>query len=359
MTAPFTPWPCTDLSSFPIEECWDDTFPSTHMTMLQYERHIGTLRSLFDSPSLTQTKAQLKDYCFCQGAVNNANALDYEFFHSVLAHDFPFFKGHLGVEIQDCFPIKRKDYPGIGILKASHFDFYEVKGTPILGFAKLSSLTRTLSVVAFTSLDLPPQAGDVVFGRLIPIGFLPRALSWRIVEPFDTISPKHQTSVLATFQSQYDAFCQKYPKTTKAAFLKIAAYHIYESIQALEFSDTINMSLSAFGERLEAQTFRVTFEEPSQIPDLMQIPGAVAVTEDKKLVTVQITQNEIVKENLRDALVSRDETTLEVTTFLKNAGNQFICDVIEPLLCQCSVVRQTIEIDSNMTYRSLRHLSFK
>jgi len=359
MAAPFTPWPCTDLSSFPIEETWEDSFPSTHMTMLQYERHIGTLRSLFDSPSLAQTKAQLKDYCFCQGAFNNANALDVEFYHSVLSHDFPFFKGHLGVEIQSCFPIERKDYPGIGVLKASHFDFYEVKGVPFLGFARLSSLTRDLSVIAFTSLDMPPQAGDIVFGRLIPIGFLPRALSWRIVEPFDTISPKHQTSVLSTFQSQYDAFCQKFPKTSKAAFLKIAAYHVYESIQALELSEVINMSLSAFGERLEAQTFKAVFEDPSQIPDITQIPGAVVITDDKRLVTVTITQNEIVKENLRDALVSRDDTTLEVTTFLKNAGSKFINEVIEPMLGQSSVVRQTIEIDANMTYRSLRHLSFK
>ena len=358
MAAPFTPWPCTELSSYPIDADWNDEFPTTHMTMLQYERHIGTLRFLFDSPSLKQTRAQLKDYCFCQGMLTNANALDIEFFHSVLSHDFPFFKGHLNVEIQNCFPVERKDYPGIGVLKASHFDFWTVESTPILGFARLSSMTRDMELVAYTSLDATPQRGDIIFGRLIPIGFLPRAMSWRIVEPFDTVSPKHQTKVLSTFQSQYDAFCQKFPNTSKAAFLKIAAYHIYESIQSLELTDIINGSLSAFGERLYARTFRFTFDDPAQMPDIATLPGALVVTDDKKLVTVPLTDNGLINETLRDAIVSHEGATLEVTTFIQHASDKFMRDAFEPLLDGISVIRQDVELDDNSMYRALRHLSF-
>lgn len=355
MTAPFTPWPSAELASFPLAEDWTDEIPPTHLTLLQYERHVGTFRSLYDSPSMQKTYAQLRDYCFCQGAVNNANAMDMEFFYAILASDLSFFKGHLGVEIQQAFPLEHKDYPGIGLLRATHFDFFEVKSTPILGFARLNSLTADLSFVAFTSLEMTPKRGDVIFGRRVPIGFLPRSMAWQIVEPFDTIEAQHQTAVLSAFQSQYDAFCQKFPGTSKAAFLKIAAYHIYENIESHELCDLLNATLTAFGERLYPRTFKIRFEDSDF--DITSIPRAKRITEDGLLVTVPVFDNEVVHETLREAIVSKDGQTVEITAFLKHAVDRWLHEVIEPMIGSRKVVRQTIELSDNATYRSLRHIT--
>lgn len=357
MTVPFIPWPCVDLSAFPLADDWSDSIPYKHLTLLQYERHVGTFRSLYDSPSMQKTYAQLRDYCFCQGAVTNANAMDMEFFYAILASDLSFFKGHLGVEIQQAFPIDRKAYPGVGVMRATHFDLFEVKSTPILGFARLVSLTSDVSVVAFTSLSMAPKRGDIVFGRLVPIGFLPRPMAWQVVEPFDTIESQHQTTVLATFQSQYDAFCQKFPGTSKAAFLKIAAYHIYENIESHELCDVLNAQLVSFGERLSPRTFRFSFEDASEVFDLTKLPKAKCVTQDGMLVTVPVFDNTAVHETLREVIVSRDVNTVEITAFILHAADKWIVDVIEPLVEAKEVIRQTIELDDNTTYRSLRHIS--
>ena len=357
MTAPFTPWPCTELSTYPLAQDWSDEIPSTHLTLLQYERHVGTFRSLYDSPSMQTTYAQFRNYCFCQGAVHNANAMDLEFFYAILASDFSFFKGHLGVEVQEAFPVDRKNYSGIGLLRATHFDLFEVKSTPILGFARLNSLTSDLSFVAFTSWEMTPKRGDVIFGRRVPIGFLPRPMAWQIVEPFDTIEAKHQTEVLSAFQSQYDAFCQKFPGTSKAAFLKIAAYHIYENIESHELCDLINATLVSFGERLSPRTFRFVFDEESPEFDLNSIPQAKRITDDGSLVTVPILDNETVHETLREAIVSKEGRTVEITAFLLHAVDRWMAEVVEPLFASHKVVRQTIELDDNATYRSLRHIT--
>ena len=357
MTAPFTPWPCADLSTFPLAEDWSDDIPSTHLTLLQYERHVGTFRSLYDSPSMQKTYAQLRNYCFCQGAVHNANAMDLEFFYAILASDLSFFKGHLGVEIQKAFPLDPKAYPGIGVLRATHFDFFEVKSWPVLGFARLASLTSDLSVIAFTSLEMTPKRGDIIFGRLVPIGFLPRAMSWQVVEPFDTIEKKHQSAVLSTFQSQYDHFCQKFPGTTKAAFLKIAAYHIYESIESHELCDVLHAMLVPFGERLCPRTFRFRFEDEGEVFDLASLPHAKRVTEDGMLVTVSVFEHETVHETLREVIVSRDAREIEMTSFLLHCVDRWIAEVVEPLIGSKRCVRQIVELDDNTTYRAIRHIS--
>ncbi len=350
----FTPWPCTELANYPLDTAWTDEMPSTHMTMLQYERHVGTLAALFHSPSLAQTYAQLKNYCFCQGALNNANEIDREFFDAILGNDLCFFKGHLGQEIQSAFPLERKNYPGIDVLRASHYDLFRVINSPILGFAKLQSLTSDRVVTAYTSLDMTPQRDEIVFGRLMPIGFLPRAISWRIVEPFDTVSKKHENAVLSDFQSQYDAFCNKFPGTTKAAFLKIAAYHIYESIQARELCDLLNATLVAFGERISARNFKMTFQNAQDVIDVKNIPNAKVITD--QFVTVPLLDNKLVQDTLREAIVSVEDNVLEVTVFVKHAADKFMSEVIEPMIGERSVVRQTVELDENATYRSLRHI---
>ena len=82
--------------------------------------------------------------------------------------------------------------------------------------------SRNTAIVQRTSLLAVPD--DAV--SLISISrngavesVLTRTGTWRLVEPFDTISERHLTAVLAEFNSQYSAFCQKFPVASKAAFL--------------------------------------------------------------------------------------------------------------------------------------------
>ena len=328
--------------------------PEGRVWASQYERHVNTFSSLFHAPSLAKTYAQLKDYCFCQGAYSNANVIDMEFFNSILAQDLAFFKGHLGVEIQEAFSLDKEKYRAIPLMRASHFDFFEVESRSVFGFCRLRSHSTGEIITAYTSVETPPIPGELLFGRLLPVGCLPLLPRGRVLEPFDTVSPDHEDEVLAAFQSQYDAFCQKFPGTSKAAFFKIAGYHVYELIQSCELQDNYRDILQPFDESLFPRIFRYTFERAEDIPDFKNLPEAKAV--DGEIYSVQILSNMSLHETIREAILSKDGPVLEITVFLKKAADQFIQNTVEPWLAGTKPIRQTIELDHNAIYRALRHL---
>jgi len=352
------------FSDCPLASSWSPAFPKARLSGVGYDRTVMAIRALFMGDGLSQTYYQLRDYCFQQGDVTNANILDLEFFYHILTHDLAFFLGHRRVEIQEAFPLTPKEFPGIGHLRASHFDFYRVLHPAILGYTTIESLTTSQKFRVYTSIESPPRRDETIFGRVMPVGLLPKRFALRVVEPWDTIHPEHLPSVLSAFQAQYEHFCQRFPTTTRQAFLKISGYHVYELIQAYELEAALNQQLNPLDDTLSARTERIIFPDPSCMPKLTEIPGALPViggdgTTIKDLVTVEISPHSTLPQTLREAILSRDKRTLEITTFLDKAGETFIQTVILPTAKGAKIIRNTEWLDRNACYRALRHVSLK
>ena len=358
----FTPWPCTEFAQYPIDANWNDTYPQASLSRYRYTHILNATRSFFLKPELSETYHQLRNYAFQQGAFSNANALDLEFFYSALSHDYPFFLGHKQAEIHTAFHLDANKYQGMDYLKASHFDIYRVERA-LLGFAALQSLTNPSIQPAFVSFMEMPHVGDIIFARLIPIGLIPRALAFSVVEPWDTVDPKYIDDILATFRKQFEAFQAKFPDTTTRAFMKIAAYHVYESIQAKELIPHLNQKLKAVNDFLQARTVSYIFTDRAKMPKLTDIPGAKLVkdgTEDiPNLATAPICEDKAIPETLREAIISREDRTLEVTLFMHDHGDKFIQETLEPCFKKAKTIEHRHILDDNETYRALRHLSLK
>ncbi|MBO5753430.1 MAG: hypothetical protein J6S69_07035 [Proteobacteria bacterium] len=360
MTAEFTPWPCTSLSQYPLSEDWTDTFPAESLSRYHYIHIKNVTHTFFLEPTMTKTYAMLRDYAFQQGDMSNANPLDMEFFHNILTHDYPFFMGHKKTEIQSAFDLSAKKFQGMGHLKSSHFDLWRVENAT-LGFAQLQSLTNPGKINAFVSLTEMPKKGDILFARTLPIGLLGQIMMHTVVEPWDTVMPEHVDSILATFQMQFNAFKNKFPHTTSRAFMKIAAYHFYELIQSKDLIPILNDKLKPVKDTVLAQNISFIFPDIKAMPKLSDIPGAKRLKDEDgnwlDLATASICEDLSVPETLREAIISKENRTLEVTMFMKDAAEAYITQTLEPLFGKAKVIRKTHLLDDNETYRALRHLS--
>lgn len=356
----FVPWPCVELSQYPLDDEWTDSFNMKSMPQYRYIQVIQGTRSMFQSPELASTYAQFRNYAFQQGTFSNANPLDMEFFYSMLSHDYPFFIGHKKTEIQSGFNFSDKKYEGLGLLRASHFDLFRVEQAS-LGMTVLQSLTNPGIQRAFVSIKDRPKKGDVIFARLLPIGFLSKLNIPSVVEPWDTVDPACVDKILAGFRRQHEAFCAKFPNTSTRAFMKICAYHFYELIQCHEFIPILNQKLACVSDFVHAKTVTYIFNDRSKMPKIVDIPGASPVMENGRpmttLATAQICSNKSVPQTLREAIISREDRTFEVTVFMHDAGEKFIAEVIEPAFKKAKTIQKTHILDDNELYRSLRHLS--
>ena len=356
----FTPWPCLELSRYPLDKHWTDTFPQENLSKYHYTHILNAERSFFMSPSMAETYAQLRNYAFHQGAFSNANPMDLEFFYSMLSHDYPFFIGDKGNEIQTAFQMDTSKFRGLGHLKSSHYDLFRVERTA-LGLAELQSLTNPGKMNAFISFFNAPKKDDIIFARLMPIGILPRSFAYSVVEPWDTVDPEYADSIVSAWQKQYQAYCDKFPGTTARAFTKISAYHLYELIQAHELRPILNEKLSAVKDTLYSQTISYKFTDKKSMIKLQEIPGNRAVKGQNgnvpDLVTVAICQDKSIPQTLREAIVSKDGRTLEITMFMHDAAQSFIENTIKPLLENRKYIEDIHVFDDNEMYRALRHLS--
>ena len=356
----FVPWPCVELSQYPLGGDWTDSFKMQSMPQFRYIQAVQGTRTMFQSPELASTYAQFRNYAFQQGAFSNANPLDMEFFYSMLSHDYPFFIGHKKAEVQSGFNFSDKKYEGLGLLRASHFDLFRVMDASF-GLAVLQSLTNPGIQRAFVSLRDRPKKDDIIFARLLPVGFLGKMNIPSVVEPWDTVDPSNVDAIVATFRRQYEAFCAKWPDTSTRAFMKICAYHFYELIQCHELIPILNKKLACVSDFVHGKTVSYTFADKSQMPQIADIPGANPVMDGGKpmtnLATAEICSNKSVNETLREAIISFEDKTIEVTLFLHDAGDKFLAEVIEPAIKNAQTTQKTHILDDNEIYRSLRHLS--
>lgn len=362
MTTEFLPWPCCTLAHYPLDENWTDTFPPENLSRYHYVHIKNVAHTFFLTPSMAETYAQLRDYAFQQGAFSNANPMDMEFFHSFLVHDYPFFLGHKKNEIHSAFNLSDNKYQGLGHLKASHFDLWRVENAG-LGFAQLQSLTNPGKVNAFVSLTEMPKKGDVIFARLMPVGILPRAFGYSVVEPWDTVLPKYVDEILSVFRRQLEAFQAKHPSATARSFMKIAGYHFYELVQSKELMPILNDKLMHLPDRVYGQTVTYIFPDTKSLPKYSDIPGAKQLKDEDgtllNLATVFISEDKSVPQSLREAIISRENRSLEVTVFMKESGAAFLEQKLEPLFGKAKVIRKVHVLDDNELYRALRHLSIQ
>ena len=356
----FTPWPCVELSRYPLDKHWTDTFPDENLSKYHYTHILNTTRSFFLTPAMSDTYAQLRNYAFHQGAFSNANSMDLEFFYSILSHDLTFFIGDKDREIQSDFQLNDKKFRGMGHLKASHYDIYRVERAGF-GLAELQSLTNPGKMNAFVSLFETPKKDDVLFARLMPIGIMPRAFAYSVVEPWDTVKPEYVDEIISMFKKQYQAFCDKFPDTSTRAFCKISAYHIYELIQAHELRQILNDKLKDVPDNLFAKTIRYNFTDKHPMIKLLDIPGVKPVKSNGEtipdLVTASICDNKTIPQTLREVIISKDGRSLEMTMFMHDSGQKYLQSVVQPLIEKRKYIQEIHELDDNEMYRSLRHLA--
>ena len=352
MARDFTPWPCAELSQYPLADDWTDTFPMKKLSRLRYEHIKNAMRTLFMTGDFVRYNSLFRNYAFQQGEFTNANTMDLEFFYSMLSHDYPFFLGDKKIEIHTAFKLDPKKYQGMEFLRASHFDLFRVERAT-LGYCVLQSLTNPGIQPAFVSLRERPSAGDVIFARLMPVGLLPRFLGTSVVEPWDTVNPEHVESILEIYRRQYQAFCERYPDTSARAFMKIAGYHFYEAIQARELIPLLNNRIAP--DHVQARTVTYRFAHRRDVPEVAAIPGAKPVPDAPGLATAPLC--DLPMQTLPEAILSWDGLTLEVTMFMHDAGEKFLHEALEPCFAGEKPVRSDQLHDDNETYRSLRHLS--
>lgn len=355
----FTPWPCTRLSVYPLPDDWNDLFPQTKLSKLRYEGLKSVVQSFMMSPQMSSVYANFRDYAWQQGAYTNANRIDQEFFRHILVHDFPFFLGHKKREICADFKIDEKKYPGLPLLRPSYFDLYRVLRTG-LGFTELEALLHPGRYQTFFSPFDAPKTNDVVFARLLPVGFIPRTLAYTVVEPWDAIDEPYVEPILSQIRQQFDAFREKFPQTTERAFMKIAGYHVYELIQSFPLRDKLNKKLSKFNDEAIGVTVTLAFKKSSHVPAPADCPHAAPVLDNgvplPDLATAPLRDDGSLPETLREAIISREKNTLEITTFMRDAGQSYLSELIAALP-KLAVFTQTEKIlDANEFYRALRHV---
>lgn len=359
----FTPWPCSRLAKYPLREGWNDYFPSSRLSRVNYVCLTQAIQSLFLMPSFESTYSEMRDYAWQQGGLTNANAIDKEFFFNMLTHDYPFLIGHKGVELGTSFSLDSKKYEGMDHLRASHFDLYRVVRSN-LGVAELQSLLHEGQLYGYFSLTDYPRDGEYVLARILPVGMMPRRFAYTVVEPWDTIDPRFAEDVVRICKQQYLYFKDKYPQSDARAFMKVAAYFVYELIQSYELVEKLNGDLHRIGgmegEEVCAVTTRFTYPKASQMMRIDELPGAKFVVEGGEtnfnLATAPISADLSIPETLREAILSRESNSIEVTTFLKSSGERYIESCMAVLPHRDKMVRHTQYLDNNVTYRALRHL---
>lgn len=356
----FTPWPALRLSQYPISKTWSNTFPPQQLARLRYAHIKNAMHSIFLSPAMAPTYAKMRQFAFQQGNFSNANRLDLEFFHNVLTHDYPFFLGHKNRELVADFQTNDKNLQGILHLKASHLDLYRVEKIGF-GFAQLQCLLHKGTIHAFFSLTDTPKLGDIVLGRILPIGWLPRSMAYSVVEPWDTVMPDYIDNIVSTFKTQFAAFKEKFPEASEKSFLKIEAYHLYELCQSYELCHRCNNALAPIHDSLNPMTTSLIFTNIGDLPKLQDIPNAQIIPGNDAVCDIATcpTTRENIHETLKNAIISRENRTLEITTFLNNAGNAFILSLVERFQKNTKIIKKIRLLDKNETYRALRHLSFR
>lgn len=364
MQAPkFTPWPCSQLAQYPLADDWNDYFPIERLSRMRYVCTTQAVHSLFLTPPLAAAYADLRNFAWQQGELTNANAIDKEFFFNMLTHDYAFFMGRQGREIASSFNLDPKKYPGLGHLRASHFDLYQVKRSN-LGFAELKSVLHDGLLHAFFSVSQYPRDGEYVFARVLPVGVMPRQLAYTVVEPWDTVAPDAAPTVVQTCRDQFDHYREKFPQADERAFCKVSAYAIYELIQSYELIASLNDKLRRiFGDDDEsvcAVTTRFVYEKSSHVPAINALPDSEFVLENGKkcfdLAVAFIAEDAKIPQTLREAIITREENSIEVTTFLKKSGEKYIQSCLGVLPHADRMTVQTDYLDVNTTYRALRHL---
>lgn len=362
-TPKFTPWPCSQLAQYPLADDWNDYFPAERLSHARYVCTKEAVHSLFLTPPLAETYAELRNFAWQQGSLTNANAIDKEFFFNILTHDYAFFKGHQGRELASAFNLDAKKYPGLGHMRASHFDLYQVQRSN-LGFAELKSVLHDGLLHAFFSVSQYPRDGEYVFARVLPVGIMPRQLAYTVVEPWDTVDPRAAAAVVQACRDQFSYYKDKFPQADERAFCKVAAYSIYELIESYELIDELNGTLhkrqSTADDSVCAVTTRFTYEKASHVPAIDALPASEFVTENGKkcfdLATAPVVDDDRIPQTLREAIISREGHSIEVTTFLRKFGEQYVQSCLDALPHRDRMTQHTDYLDANTTYRALRHL---
>jgi hypothetical protein len=216
-------WPSRRFKRWPMDEELSLQPGRSGLGRLAYQKNLGTLTSIFVDPALAEVIARLRDYCFQQGELNNANARDRLFFEDTLAHDLVFFRGDQDRPLIDDIPIDRKVYKGLEHLHASHLDLFELVEKSWTGRVLLRSplSERELSLRQVTFRH--PGEGHFIararcYGR-----------QYKLLGPRLPVAADLAAEIAEEFERELGAHRSRFSRLNRVSLLKVAGYHLYES----------------------------------------------------------------------------------------------------------------------------------
>lgn len=347
---PVEDWPCMLLKQYPLDKRWNSTWPKSKVFKFGYTKTMGGIKALFLDKAFDHSLETLQDYSFQQGEFNNANAEDRAFFDNILCHDYTFWLGNKSRELVEDFPLDPKVHDCLGHMKASYYDLYEVQRSNVFGAVILKSLTSGEKHAAWAGLGNRFKIGATVFVRLMPINFL-----LRFTDPWCEVLPEHKEGVLKELKGERAKFQSRFPQTSMQAFLKIAAYHVYESIVGRELRDALVEALPEDGEiGFAPRLYTYKFMHPAKAPPLSEWEGEDSHLVDETLLTKKLVKLTGLHPNIGEVIVTRQGKILEFLSFVDKPMTAFI-ETVDARVDKLKHTKSVRELGLHELYRSLRH----
>ncbi len=342
-------WPSRRFGRWPVRVDWEGQDPRQRVWPTNYQKAVGVVRLLFLEPAYAGVLESLQDYCFQQGAVNNANARDRAMFFSVLAHDLLFFRGDRGRLLLDDLPIDAKSYQALPHMEASTMSLWRVVERRWWGGIVLEDVLRGGRFRAQTRLLRAPAVGEVLVGRLLSVG-----VGLRLVEPWLAVAPAQVGALEAAVTREYAVAQRQHQGLTWASFLKVAGYHLYEYAAGLNLIDAMAQVLPG-GVRFCPRLVTFKLRHAKEAPDLSALADATVVERDGagRAVLVQFALAEGCPPTVGEAIVSVEGKRLELLSFIDKG----VAEVSAALAAQMppTVLRAEEKLEPLAIYRALRH----
>ncbi|MFA5625737.1 MAG: hypothetical protein WC966_11900 [Bradymonadales bacterium] len=342
-------WPCSQLKRYILDKHWQALWPKSRIYHSGYQKTVSSIKALFYDPAYESIYDNFQDYCFQQGTQHNANALDKMFFDSVLVHDLIFWLGDKDREIRTDFPLDPKVYDCFGHMKASHFDLFKVLKRGLLGAVLLESVITKKRFKAWAGFIRPPKPNTVIMARLLPLNF-----QTQLLRPWLELAPEILDDVLEEFYAELAHMQLKFPQCSAEALLKIAGYHLYEAIVSRQRIAQIQKLLSKEPDiHFKPQVYTYSFPNPAQMPKLDTLPNIKMI--DKELGILPLYHHNALHKTLREAIISRQDKTLEFIAFLDEPMQSFITQ-FEALISKSKYIKHVRSLNHHEIYRSIRHI---
>ncbi len=227
-------------------------------------------------------------------------------------------------------------------MRASYYDLYKIDKHWLVGYVKLHSLTQ----------DIPPLRVKKPFGlrleqpylfaRIMPINF-----SYHIVGPTLQLSKIESQHLQNTIEKEFEHQQKRYNHPSKAAFLKINAYHLYETVQQNRLVFHLTQELSktvVFDPKIIAYNCK------------KQLDKIFDNTSDTPLRSWEVSPDSHYEPLLTTHHLYASTHRLTLYSFIQNQRDKIQDEIEREFAEYIDLPAQVNPISADEIYRTLRHL---